>query len=161
MEVVAQTLLDIIAQVEPRLHAVSDADAALKPAPGKWSKKEILGHLIDSAGNNQQKFVRILLSSGATDFVGYDQDAWVARQHYQEQNWSDIIQLWAAYNRHLAHIIRHADPSKHDYSIRISGQGPFSLGFIMPDYVEHLKHHLIQILPDAGLTSRFSMTAYA
>lgn len=32
-----------------RLLAYSDQEAAARPAPGKWSRKEIIGHLIDSA----------------------------------------------------------------------------------------------------------------
>ena len=160
MKAIALDLLAVIDAMEPRLHQISDAVASKKPAPGKWSKKEILGHLIDSASNNQQKFVRTLLTDKTIDFVGYDQDAWVNAQQYNQQKWLDIIPLWASMNRHLAHIIRNVESAKLDNTIWVSGLGPYTLAFIMPDYVEHLKHHLLQIIPDAGLKSTFSMTPY-
>lgn len=160
MEAVAQSLNALIQQIAPLLHQIQEKEAAVKPAPGKWSKKEILGHLIDSACNNQQKFVRSLISDLPVDFAGYDQDEWVYHQHYQERAWADLVTLWAAYNRHLAHIIQSTPPSKLDNTIRISDKGPYSLRFMMPDYVEHLKHHLKQILPEQGLSSNFSMEPY-
>ncbi len=160
MESTARELLEIIAALEPRLQEIADSDASVKPSPEKWSKKEILGHLIDSAGNNQQKFVRTMIAPGNVDFVGYEQDDWVKAQQYQAQQWADIIALWASANRHLAHIISFTDASKLDNTITISGAGPYTLRFIMADYVEHLKHHLIQIIPNAGLKSSFSMSPY-
>lgn len=161
MKAVAQALTAIIDKVEPLLGQLSDAAATHKPAPGKWSKKEILGHLIDSAGNNQQKFVRTILADKTTEFVGYMQDDWVAAQQYNLQDWSILVATWAAYNRQIAHIIKNVDALKLDNSIFIEGQGPFTLAFLMTDYVEHLKHHLIQIIPTAGLSSAFSMTPYS
>ena len=75
-----------------RLLAVSDADAGRSPAPGKWSKKEIIGHLIDSAANNHGRFVRAQLQEDLI-FLGYDQDAWVRLQHYRERSWNDLVRL--------------------------------------------------------------------
>lgn len=161
METIAQDLIAIIDRLEPELLRVSPADAAEVPAHGKWSKIEILGHLIDSAANNHQKFVRAMLANKSVEMDGYEQDAWVASQQYVRRDWHSVIALWAAYNRHLAHLIRQVDPAKLDNTLFISGKGPFILSFVMSDYVEHLKHHLIQILPGAGLSSNFSMTAYA
>lgn len=160
METLAQELIAIVDRLEPELRGVSPVDAAQVPAPGKWSKKEILGHLIDSAANNHQKFVRGILADKTAEMPGYEQASWVVNQQYLYQDWTAIIALWAAYNRHLAHIIQNVDPSKLDNTLLISGQGPYTLSFVMSDYVEHLKHHLLQILPGAGLRSSFSMTAY-
>lgn len=160
MEAIAQSLLDIVNALEPTLRGIPEAEAVVKPSPLKWSKKEILGHLIDSACNNQQKFVRTMLADTKTAMPGYEQDGWVNSQQYNAQSWHDIVTLWAAYNRHLAHIIRHVESPKLDHSILISGNGPYTLGFMMADYVEHLKHHLLQIIPDAGFSSTFSMTPY-
>lgn len=160
MEALAQSLLDIVNNLEPALRGIPEAEAAVKPSPLKWSRKEILGHLIDSACNNQQKFVRTILADTQAVMPGYDQDAWVNAQQYNAQSWNDSITLWAAFNRHLAHIIRHVEPSKLDHSILIGGHGPYTLEFMMADYIEHLKHHLLQIIPDAGFKSTFSMTPY-
>mgnify|MGYP001426976342 CR=1 FL=1 len=160
METVATELLNIVNRTEPRLRQIAAEDAALKPALHKWSKKEILGHLIDSASNNHQKFVRMMVAQQPVDFVGYDQDDWVAVQQYNRQKWEDIIALWGSYNHQIAQLIRLVDPSKLDNMIRISGNGPYTLAFVMTDYIEHLKHHLLQIIPDSGLTSSFSMAPY-
>jgi DinB superfamily len=160
MEPVARELLEIVAVMEPLLYQISESDASIKPSPAKWSKKEILGHLTDSAWNNQQKFVRTMLSGGDVSFVGYEQDAWVDIQRYQNRKWAEIVGLWIPSNLHLAHIIQNVDPSRLDHTIAVAGAGPYTLGFIMTDYVEHLKHHLIQIIPNAGLKSSFSMSPY-
>lgn len=108
MREVAAALLAVVDRCVPLLRAVNPADAGVRPAPGKWSKKEILGHLIDSAGNNQQKFVRLLSSDEPVAFVGYVQDAWVAVQRYQEADWQHLVELWRGLNEHLAHVIAHA-----------------------------------------------------
>jgi len=152
------TAMNLVALVErcvSLLTAIAEPEAGKRPAPGKWSKKEILGHLIDSACNNQQKFVRMLGSAGHLEFVGYAQDAWVAVQHYQQAKWLDLVRLWHAYNLHLAHVIASADAARLGNTVMIDGVGPFRLDFVMDDYVEHLKHHLRVVLPDAGLSSNF------
>jgi hypothetical protein len=156
MHQVAQDLLDLIDQVFPMLEAISAEEAAIKPAPNKWSKKEIIGHLVDSANNKQQKFIRIQASDGHLDFVGYAQDTWVAIQDYQHTDWKTLLQFWYAFNTHLAHVISKADPAKLANTISVEGSRPFRLDFIMPDYIEHLKHHLKAVLPNAGLESGFA-----
>jgi hypothetical protein len=155
MRELAAALLGVLERCAPLLLAIDPADAAVRPAPGKWSKQEILGHLIDSAANNHQKFVRLMTSKARLDFVGYAQDAWVASQRYQAADWSRLVRLWQAYNEHLAHVIAHADPASFGRTITLDGHGPWRLDFVMADYVEHLKHHLRVVLPDAGLTSAF------
>jgi len=152
----ARHLLGIVERCVPLLLAIAPKDAAQRPAPGKWSKQEIVGHLIDSAGNNQQKFVRMLTAKGPIEFVGYAQDDWVAVQHYQSADWPRLVRLWQAANEHLAHVIAHADPACLGNTITIGGAGPFRLDFVMTDYVEHLQHHLKVVLPQAGLSSAFA-----
>ncbi len=151
----AHHLLQTLEHVTPLLLQISEAESTHRPAPGKWSKKEIIGHLIDSAGNNQQKFVRALHAEAHLNFAGYAQDDWVRIQHYQQADWPALVRFWDAYNRHLAHLIAHADRAKLSNTLTIDGNGPFRLDFIMADYVEHLKHHLKAVLPEAGLESRF------
>jgi hypothetical protein len=154
MKIIAQELRETMDSVLPQLQKITDAEASVKPRPEKWSKKEIIGHLIDSACNNQQKFVRTMHQSHL-DFVGYKQDTWVASQNYNAVNWLTVIDIWCAYNQQIAHIIEHVDPSVLGNTISIEGSKPFTLQFIMTDYAEHLKHHLKQVLPEAGLTSSF------
>lgn len=155
MKTTAENLRQTLDQVFPFLREISDEEASIKPALNKWSNKEILGHLIDSACNNQQKFVRMMAQSHL-DFVGYAQDFWVSQQHYNQASWLQIVELWLAYNQHIAHIIEHVNPDFLQNTITIEGNGLYTLEFIMQDYAEHLKHHLKVILPEIGLESRFS-----
>jgi hypothetical protein len=143
----ATELRDVVDTVLPRLEAITDAEASLRPSPDKWSNKEVLGHLLDSACNNQQKFVRTMAESGV-NFPGYEQDFWIASQKYNNADWGDLVSLWRVYNRHIAHIIEHAEPALLSNLINIGGVGTYTLEFMMEDYVVHLKHHLKQILPN-------------
>jgi len=147
-----------------RYRDVADHDAARRPAPGKWSAKEIIGHLIDSASNNHQRFVR---ANWQVDliFPGYDQDTWVAVQQYNSAPWSDLVDLWLAFNLQLARVMD-AVPSTVRMRLReghnldqiafrpVAQDAPVTLDFFMHDYVLHLHHHLRQIeaLELPGLT---------
>jgi len=154
MKKTANELRKIIDDVVPMLHEIKEPEIAQRPAPKKWSRKEILGHLIDSAGNNQQKFVRMRQQSHL-DFPGYEQDAWVDLQNWAAADWEQMIVLWAAYNHHVAYLIETVDSKYLNNTISIEGTGPFTLEFIMPDYVEHLKHHVKQIFPDIDVQNKF------
>jgi hypothetical protein len=110
-----------------------------------WCAREVLGHLIDSACNNHRRFV-VGQSAETERFDGYNQDDWVSRQHYERVPWSDLVALWSAYNRHLAHVIACIpDAATARTALSPDGSGPVSLAFVMEDYVRHLRHHLAQI----------------
>jgi DinB superfamily len=141
------SLGSVVAKAIPHLAAISEEAAAKKPAPGKWSKKEILGHLIDSAANNHQRFVRLQLAREIS-LPGYEQDAWVRVSRYQQTAWPEIVTLWSAYNRHLAAVIESLDDGALDH-VWHSPSGDVTLEFIATDYVSHLEHHLRQIGIDA------------
>jgi hypothetical protein len=132
-------------QIADRLRAMDEAAVSIRPAPGKWSKKEILGHLIDSAANNHQRFVRLQLSP-RVDLPGYDQDNWVRTQRYQEQPWRQIVDLWQTTNIHLASLIRNVNPEALHHIWHRPDGSEVTLEFIMQDYLVHLRHHLDQIL---------------
>lgn len=144
MESVANDLLSALDAAD-RLHQIDEAAAAKRPAPGKWSKKETLGHLIDSAANNHQRFVRLQLAS-RIDLPGYDGDEWVRVQAYQDRPWSEIIELWRRYNTQLVSLIRHVDRQALRHVWHTPDGKDLDLEFIMRDYVVHLRHHLDQIL---------------
>lgn len=128
-----------------QLALISEEAASYRPGPGRWSPKEILGHLIDSAGNNHQRFVRAQISPPVAD-PGYDQESWVAAQRYADEPWPELIQLWLLFNRHLLHVMRNVRDSALDAPITIRGDAPITLSHVMIDYVRHLEHHLAQIL---------------
>ncbi|WP_276133532.1 DinB family protein [Polluticoccus soli] len=159
MKHTATQLLNTMQQALPLLRTIADAEASIKPAPGKWSKKEIIGHLVDSAANNQQKFVRTIMHT-EHDFPPYAQDEWVAVQRYNDASWQNILNLWEDYNIHLAHIIQHLPADALQHTISIGGKGPFTLEFIAQDYVEHLKHHLKAVLPEAEFLGNYFKNVY-
>ena len=125
-----------------KLPALPDPESA---AAGQWSRKQILGHLLDSAANNHHRFVRAQIQDELT-MPGYAQEAWVATQHYQDRSWSDLLAFWLAYNHHLLHLMETVPEYRRRNPIRIGGDDPVTLEFLMIDYVRHLKHHLSQIL---------------
>ncbi|MBM4162779.1 MAG: DinB family protein [Ignavibacteria bacterium] len=134
----------LIAQAVPRLLAISDEQGGSRPTADKWSKKEILGHLIDSATNNHQRYVRAQLS-GEIKLPGYDQDAWVKTQGYQTRSWEELVQLWKAFNLHLLHVMEAIPVEKLKSMCFIGDDPPVTLEFLVQDYVRHVKHHLDQI----------------
>lgn len=134
-----------VAQARPMLLSLTNADTSTRPSPKKWSKKEILGHLMDSAGNNHQRFVRAALQ-GSLTFPGYDQEPLVDLQKFSEMDWSFLVDLWASYNRFLAHVLSVLPAGAAQITCKIGNNPPATLEFIAEDYVAHLKHHLNQIV---------------
>ncbi len=128
----------------------SDEDALRSRGEGKWVRKEILGHLIDSAFNNHQRFVRAQLVSEYTG-PGYEQEAWVRVNGYRERPWSELVRLWVAANGQLAAVIERVPKAKLETPCTIGDDEPETLAFVMQDYVAHMKKHLAQI--EAGGTS--------
>jgi hypothetical protein len=141
---VAAELLQTIDAALPKLRAIAEADAARPGAAGKWSPRQVIGHLIDSASNNHQRFVRAQQGTGLA-FPPYEQEHWVACQHYADRPWDEIVTLWQAYNRHLVHVIRHIPEEKRRVPCVIEHPEAVTLGFLVDDYGRHLRHHLAQV----------------
>jgi hypothetical protein len=118
----------------------------VRPNPGNWSVKEIVGHLVDSASNNHQRFVRLQVADGLT-FPDYsqDNDAWVSIQNYQEAPWDDLLALWRYFNLHLARVIRTVNERSIDHVWVVDEDTSITLGALMIDYLRHLNDHLQQI----------------
>lgn len=68
--------------IATKLRDIDEERASRNPTPGKWSFEDIIGHLVDSAANNHQRFVRMQMLPHL-ELEGYDCDAWVDRQQYQ------------------------------------------------------------------------------
>ena len=136
--------LDYLCQTIPQLLiSMDDEEFSSKPDPITWSKKEIIGHLIDSATNNHQRFVRIQFEE--TPVINYDQNNWNKFNFYQQINGQQIISFWTIYNRQLAALIKliPEENLKRECSV---GDKVFTLGFLIADYLEHLEHHLRQVV---------------
>lgn len=144
METIANEMRQRVAALVPQLIAMSEADVAHKPSPDRWCKKEILGHLIDSAANNHQRFVRAQLQ-GTLSFPGYEQEAWVRCQAYASADWSLLVELWSSYNRRLADVIAQMPDRVMDVECRIGDREPVTLKWLVEDYVRHMEHHLSQL----------------
>ena len=145
-----------IDQANGRLLLISEAQSEIAPAPDKWSAKEIIGHLIDSAANNHLRFVRAQFTDELI-FPGYEQDKWVHVQTYNDRPWVQLLELWRQYNLHLAHVMsaipeetRTKSRARHNLHQLawqpIAESVPVTLEYFMRDYVGHLQHHLDQIL---------------
>jgi hypothetical protein len=130
---------------------VDEALSGVRAKPDGWCAREIVGHLIDSACNNHRRFI-LGQTPGLAKFDGYDGDVWVSRQRYADESWADIVALWAAYNRHLRYVISRT-PVEH---LMLSAPAPdcadvVTVGFLMQDYVGHIRHHLEQVRRVTGV----------
>ncbi|MEO7963888.1 MAG: DinB family protein [Gemmatimonadaceae bacterium] len=151
----ARSLLSVVAANEPRLLAIGAIESRARTRPDGWSRRELIGHLIDSASINNQRFVRSQVQDDLV-FHSYDQDLWVASQKYHDAEWVELVQLWALHNRQIARVmssiperVRLREHRRHNFD-RIAfhivpAEDPSSLGYLMDDYVLHLKHHLAAI----------------
>jgi hypothetical protein len=146
----------LIETTADRLARESEAAASVQPRPDAWSPKEILGHLVDSACNNHR---RIVLAQTQDDLVfpGYDQDTWVRLQRYRDVDWRGLVAFWRSYNLHIAHAMESAPDDerrrpRHPHSlesiayITVASTRHTTLEYLMRDYVNHLRHHVDEIL---------------
>lgn len=141
---VTERLQAILDTVPFQLFRIDDAAFSAKPHPDKWSKKEILGHLIDSACNNHHRFIRAQLENPYT-VVRYAQNDWVKLNAWQQLESPWVIELWETYNRQLLEVISRI-PEEKLANECISGDDRVTLGWLITDYIDHMEHHLRQIV---------------
>lgn len=126
------------------LEAIPEDEFSTRPTPEKWSKKEILGHLIDSATNNHQRFIRVQFEQDP--HITYNQNMWNAFSYHQYASKKDIINFWETYNRYLVFIISQIPEENLQKVCIMNSPEPFTLEWIIEDYVVHMEHHLQQIV---------------
>ena len=148
MKIIALDLHQIVHDFSERIAAISDRDFLAKPNLHKWSKQEILGHLIDSGHNTLRRFICGQYESEPPHII-YNQDFWVAVNNYQASKKDDVIALWRLINERIYAVLISMPEEKY---LRECNTGRntielHSLEFLALDYVKHLKHHLNQILP--------------
>ena len=148
MKSTVKELTEIIEKYSVIFSKIADEEFSKKPLPHKWSKKEVLGHLIDSAQNNLRRFVCGQYESSPPKIV-YEQDFWVKAGGYQQASKQDIILLWKLINDQIgrvlsgmeaSHYSRKADTGRQEVNLH-------TLEFLADDYVKHMKHHINQIVP--------------
>jgi len=151
----ARTLGTTTRDVARWLATLPESVVSWRPTATAWSIKEIIGHLIDSAANNHQRFVRAA-SQEELVFPGYEQDDWVRTQAYGSAPWELLVTLWQSYNLHIARVMatmpagirdrRRETHNFHQIGFRtFSVDQPVTLDDLMEDYVLHLEHHLEQV----------------
>ena len=147
----ALALQETVDREAANLRRLSERDAGVKPAPKVWSKKEELGHLIDSAANNHIRFVR---ASFEPEFrgPGYEQDSWVRTHGYQEMPWAEILDFWQRYNHFLAGLVRRIPEDRLTTPCVIGNSETVTLRFLIEDYTLHMQHHLDHILQREKIT---------
>jgi hypothetical protein len=144
-----------IEEAAARLLSMTEAESETRRALDKWSAKEIVGHLVDSAANNHARFVMAQFKDDLL-FGGYEQEKWVAAQCYQLESWPALVNLWKLYNLHLRHVVScipedKLKQSSKEHSLHriawklVDEREPATLEYLIRDYIEHLKHHLQQI----------------
>lgn len=151
-----QAIIREITASKKRLLAISEDDASKRPIPDKWTKKEILGHLVDSACNNHRRFV-IATAQNNLVFDQYDQNHWVSFKHYQRMPWETVVNLWHDYNLLMAHLVDqipastlYRETTDHNFdrvAFRTIPAGKSTnLDYFIKDYLAHMQHHIRQIL---------------
>lgn len=118
-----------------------------RPAPGKWSKQEILGHLVDSAINNLKRFTEIQFLPQPYGVQSYQQDELVKVNHYQDLPLAHVLDLWKILNQQILFVVKNIPPEKLNYQVdpRYDNKEMKTLGWIIGDYVAHMEHHLEQL----------------
>lgn len=150
MKKTIEELDQIIGDYSRKISAIAESEFSAKPNPAKWSKKEVVGHLIDSAQNNLRRFICGQYESSSPKIV-YDQDRWVESNNYGQMESSEIVEFWKLINKRIIAVLQQM-PSK-NYTLNCdTGKNQanlHSLEWLADDYVKHMKHHLNQIIPNS------------
>jgi hypothetical protein len=133
-----------LAALELTLAGVPAELAEVPWRPGGWTRKQIVGHLLDSAANNRQRFVRAAID-GAYAGPGYAQDEWVAAHGYESQEWQTLVRWWRVEHEILAAVVDRIPEARLDASCTVGNSGPVTLHFLVEDYIAHQKHHFAQL----------------
>jgi biotin-(acetyl-CoA carboxylase) ligase len=142
MQQIISYLESLILQYAPQLERISEAEFSLKQLPEKWSRKELLGHLIDSAQNNIRRFI-VAQYEDAPQVI-YEQNFWVNAAAYQNYNTKELVQLWVLINKHICAVLKNI-PAGAEQRICITRE-KHTIAWLAEDYNKHLLHHLHQVL---------------
>ncbi|HEY5968072.1 MAG TPA: DinB family protein [Chitinophagaceae bacterium] len=133
-----------------KLKQISSEELLKRPAQGKWSKKEILGHLIDSAINNLKRFTEIQFLPQPYTVISYQQNELVIVNNYQDLPLQQLLDLWQSLNRQIVFVVKTIPADKLNYPVdpQYESREMKTLKWIICDYVAHMEHHFRQIFPE-------------
>jgi hypothetical protein len=148
MKNVIAELNEIVTEYSERISRIPEKDFSNKPLPNKWSKREVLGHLIDSGHNNLRRFISGQYES-VPPMIFYDQDFWVKANDYQHRRTTDVIELWTLINEQICAVLTTMAQGNYSKTVDVGKQESklLTLQFLAEDYVNHMKHHMNQIIP--------------
>jgi hypothetical protein len=147
----------LVADASGAFREMGRSDWTRTRGEGAWTRLEILGHLIDSAANNHQRFVRAM-AEGELTWPGYDQEAMVRVQQVGRANPTLLIALWESFNLYLARLFEIIPAERLSAECAIGGREPVTLEFLVTDYVVHMQHHLRQIFEGMDVSIRWAIT---
>jgi hypothetical protein len=149
MQKITDELTFIVQNFAEKFHDVPEAEFYAKPDPCKWSKIEILGHLIDSAQNNLRRFICVQYESEIPR-IAYEQAAWVTANGYHAAKPEDIIHLWRLMNERVISVLNGMNEEHYSKLVNTAQDGVqhqhYSIFALADDYVSHMKHHVNQII---------------
>ncbi len=131
-----------------KLNRMSEVDFRAKPRSDKWSRIEVMGHLIDSAHSNLRRLVTGQYEPSPPHII-YDQNFWVVANNYQAMPMVSVITLWNLMNRQIAEVLTSMPEANYSRQCD-TGRGEedlHTLVWLAADYVKHMKHHLNQVIP--------------
>jgi hypothetical protein len=143
MKSTTQELERLVASYIQKFNEFSETEFNTKPSPQKWSRKEVVGHLIDSAQNNLRRFIVGQYEESPPKIV-YQQDFWVGANGYQTMKKEDVIQLWRLINERIIAVLENM-PAE-NYNKQCETSTLHSIEWLADDYVKHMKHHINQII---------------
>ena len=130
--------------IHAELLALDPALAGMPWRVGGWTRKQILGHLLDSAANNRQRFVRASTDGHYTGPT-YAQDAWVAAHGYANQSWETLLRWWQVEHEILSAVVDGIHEDHLQTTCIVGDNDPVSLRFLIDDYLTHQRWHLSQL----------------
>lgn len=144
-----------IRRLKDHIHEIPAEQLTFKPTPEKWSRKEILGHLIDSALNNLKRFLSILHSYKNYDVRPYDQDYLVKANFYQKADIDHLVNLWQSLNQQISNIVKEIPIKKLEQDVFVNETEKATFEWLIGNYIDHMEHHLAQILSLEGIPPKY------
>lgn len=147
LEKIVDRLQEHVNTVPSKFLKYSEEDLRRKPAPNKWSKKELLGHLIDSATNNHHRFIKAQFQGDPFILEPYEQDEWNRIQRYNEVDTKFLVEFWKMYNLYIIQLIINFPEEKLQIKCKSTDdrEAAENILLLIIDYVDHMDHHLKQI----------------